>query len=451
MKRDLNDVFHTQRQAFEQTPFPSLSVRRARLARLARMTKRHRDDIVRAIQLDFGQRSEVEIHLAEIAAVLQAVRYTRRRLWAWMRPRRAAMPWRLLPARARIAPHPLGVVGVMSPWNYPWSLSLLPVIDGFAAGNRVMLKPSEQTPHTSALLAKLVPQYFSVEELSVVEGSVEVATAFSALPFDHLLFTGSTPVGRKVALAAAANLTPVTLELGGKSPAIVAGDADLEHAAAAIVFGKGMNAGQTCIAPDYVLVESRQLEAMITALSRAIAQQRPTDKDVTASISQHHQQRIDNLLEEARNHGCRVIDAGRHAPALIIDPTQHLTVMREEIFGRCLPVIGVKSVQDAVAYVNERPHPLAIYAFTADKTLQTSLLQTTRSGALVFNETLLHHAVPSLPFGGVGESGTGAYHGRHGFERFSHLRGVFYQSKRSASRHIRPPYRHGLMKLLRLG
>lgn len=450
MKRDLTDIFHAQQHAVEQAPFPSLGARRERLRRLARMTKRHQRDIVRAIQADFGKRSEAEIRLAEISSVLQAIRYTRLRLWHWMRPKRAPMPWRLLPAKARVMPQPLGVVGIMAPWNYPWSLAIRPVIDAFAAGNVVMLKPSEHTPHTSALLSQLVPQYFTEEEFSVVEGSIEVAEAFSALPFNHLLFTGSTPVGRKVALAAAANLTPVTLELGGKSPAIIAADADLDRAAAAIVFGKGMNAGQTCIAPDYVLVESRQLEATVKALTHAIAHQRPNDKDATFAINARHQQRLDRLLDEARDHGCRIIDAGAHAPTLIIDPTHDLAVMREEIFGRCLPVISVRNIDDAIAYVNARPHPLALYGFTNDKALQAMLSYRTRSGALVFNDTLLHHAVPSLPFGGVGESGMGAYHGRYGFERFSHLRGVFYQAKHATSGLIYPPYRRWLMKLLRL-
>ncbi len=451
MKRDLTHLFNTQRHAASQAPFPTLRMRRERLARLANMTKHHQKAIIRAIQADFGKRSETEIRLAEISAVLQATRYARWHLWHWMRPRRAAMPWRLWPARAHIAPQPLGVVGVMSPWNYPWSLALMPALDAFAAGNSVMIKPSEHTPHTSALLAKLVPQYFTDEELCIVEGGPEIAKAFSALPFDHLVFTGSTQVGRQVALAAAAQLTPVTLELGGKSPAIVAGDADLDRAAASLIFGKGLNAGQTCIAPDYVLVESRHLEALIQALSRAITQQRPNDKEATGFVSPQHQQRSEHLIAQAIDHGCRVIDNGQHAPALVIDPTQDLELMRDEIFGRALPLISVKHIDDAIAFINTRPHPLALYAFTEDKLLQTRLRHTTRSGALIFNETLLHHAVPSLPFGGVGDSGTGAYHGRHGFERFSHLRGVFYQSKRASSALIRPPYKRWLLKLLRIG
>lgn len=451
MTRDLTGIFNAQRHAVNQMPFPTLSVRRKRLARLALMTKQHQHDIVRAIQADFGQRSGVEIRLAEINSVLQAIRYTRRHLWHWMRPWRASMPWRLLPARARISPQPLGIVGVISPWNYPWSLALMPVIDAFAAGNAVMLKPSERSPQTSALLARLVAQYFTLDELSVIQGDALIAQEFSTLPFDHLVFTGSTSVGRQVASAAAANLTPVTLELGGKSPVLVAGDTDMDKAAAAIIFGKAFNAGQTCLAPDYVLVESRHLESLISALSRAILQQRPDGREATQPIDEAHQQRIEGMLAEARDHGCRVIDHGNYAPALVIDPTQDLRIMGEEIFGRGLPVVSVKSIDAALTFINARPHALALYAFTNDQALQSQLLQTTRSGALVFNETLLHHAVPTLPFGGVGESGMGAYHGRSGFDRFSHLRSVFYQAKHATSRFLHPPYRRWLIKLLRLG
>lgn len=451
MKRDLESDFQTQRKAADQMPYPTLTVRRERLARLARMTRHHQLEIIRAIQTDFGQRSDVEIRMAEISAVLHAIRHARLHLWRWMRPWAVRMPWRLLPARARIAPQPLGVVGVMSPWNYPWSLALLPVVDAFAAGNVAMLKPSEHSSATSALLKHLVPQYFTPEEFNVVEGGVDVARLFTSLPFDHLVFTGSTAVGRQVAQAAAANLTPTTLELGGKSPAIVAGDANLEKAAADIIFGKGMNGGQTCIAPDYVLVESRHISALVKALSHAIQQQRPDDYSATYPINATHQKRQDAMLTEARDHGCRIIDHGSHAPVLIIDPHMGLHVMREEIFGRCLPVVGVSDMSAAINFVNARPHPLVLYAFTHDKGLQQQLLQTTRSGALVFNATLLHHAVPSLPFGGIGESGMGAYHGRHGFERFSHLRGIFYQAKRSASSMLYPPYRRWLIKLIGLG
>ncbi|WP_075878771.1 aldehyde dehydrogenase family protein [Vreelandella massiliensis] len=444
----LQHGFDLQRQAARKAPFPSLAARRDRLLRLARMTKRHQREIIAAITQDFGQRSESEIRLAETGAVIQAAGYARRKLKRWMRPRRVGVSWRLLPARARIAPQPLGVVGILSPWNYPWSLALLPAIDAIAAGNRVMLKPSEHTPATSALLAELVSRYFDPDEFCVIQGGADTAQAFSALAFDHLLFTGATAVGREVAKAAAANLTPTTLELGGKSPALVAGDADLDAAAEAIIFGKGFNGGQTCIAPDYVLVESRRLDALLHALETATAKQRPDARDATAPLSAHHRQRVDALLDEARDHGCRVMDPGEHAPALVVDPNQDLALMQEEIFGRALPVISVKDIDAAIGYITARPHPLVLYAFTRDSGLQRRLMGETRSGALVFNATLLHHAVPGLPFGGVGASGHGAYHGRHGFERFSHRRGVFYQAKRTPTVLIRPPYRRWLLKLL---
>ncbi|MCL7929462.1 aldehyde dehydrogenase family protein [Halomonas llamarensis] len=448
LQRQLQHGFDTQRQAADQAPFPNLATRRDRLMRLARMTKRHQSEIIDAIVQDFGQRSESEIRLAETSAVIHAARYARRKLRGWMRPRRASVSWRLLPARARITPQPLGVVGILSPWNYPWSLALMPAIDAIAAGNRVMLKPSEHTPATSALLAELVSRYFDPDEFYVVQGNAEIAQAFSALAFDHLLFTGSTAVGRDVAKAAAANLTPTTLELGGKSPVIVADDADLNAAAEAIIFGKGFNGGQTCIAPDYVLVEGRHLDALIHALSDTVAKQRPDARDVTTPINARHAARSTELLKEAHNHGCRVIDPGEYAPALVVDPNQDLALMQEEIFGRALPIISVKDIDAAIGYITARPHPLVLYAFTRDAALQRRLMNETRSGALVFNETLLHHAVPGLPFGGVGDSGNGAYHGRHGFERFSHRRGVFYQAKRTPIALIRPPYRRWLLKLL---
>ncbi|MDR5899799.1 aldehyde dehydrogenase family protein [Halomonas vilamensis] len=448
LHRQLQHGFDIQRQAADQAPFPSLATRRDRLTRLARMTKHHQREIIAAIVQDFGQRSESEIRLAETSAVIHAARYARRKLKGWMRPRRASVSWRLLPARARINPQPLGVVGILSPWNYPWSLALMPAIDAIAAGNRVMLKPSEHTPATSALLAELVSRYFDSDEFSVIQGGADTAQAFSALAFDHLLFTGSTAVGREVAKAAAANLTPTTLELGGKSPVIVADDADLDAAAAAIIFGKGFNGGQTCIAPDYVLVEGRHLDALVHALRDTIAKQRPDERDVTTPLNARHAARSDKLLKEAHNHGCRVIDSGEHAPALVVDPNQDLALMQEEIFGRVLPVISVKDIDAAIGYITARPHPLALYAFTRDTALQRRLTRETRSGALVFNETLLHHAVPGLPFGGVGDSGHGAYHGRHGFERFSHRRSVFYQAKHAPTACIRPPYRRWLFKLL---
>ncbi|MEQ6889961.1 coniferyl aldehyde dehydrogenase [Halomonas sp. CS7] len=451
-----------QRHAFTAEPYPSAAVRRDRLQRLSTMTRHHRDEIVRAIRQDFGHRAEAETRLAEIATLLQAVRHARRRLRRWMKPDRTAVPWRLTPARARVHRQPLGVVGIIAPANYPWQLALLPAVDALAAGNRVMIKPSEHAPTTGALMARLAARYFDPEELTVVEGDAEVGRAFSALPFDHLLFTGPASIGRQVASVAADHLTPVTLELGGKTPAIVADDADLTHAARRIAFGKWLNAGQTCIAPDHVLIDAARLPAFIEALGEAITAFYPkgtASDDYSAVPGDAARARLEGMLTEARDHGCRVMEFGERLefthgvklpPTLVIDPTASLSIMREEIFGPWLPVIGLRDFDAALARVAEGPRPLALYAFTDDPARRRRLMEETHSGGVVFNDTLWHSAVPGLPFGGVGESGMGAYHGEAGFLRFSHQRSVFIQSRHSAIGLLNPPHRRWLLRLLGL-
>ncbi|WP_163558653.1 coniferyl aldehyde dehydrogenase [Halomonas sp. NO4] len=460
--RQLQARFDAQRQAFRTEPYPTLATRRDRLARLDEMTHHHRQEVAQAIRQDFGYRAETETRLAEIATLRQAVRHARRHLKRWMKPRRASVPWRLQPGRARVHRQPLGVVGIIAPANYPWNLAMLPAVDALAAGNRVMIKPSEHTPTTSELMARLAKRYFAADELVVVTGEVETARAFAALPFDHLLFTGSAATGRKVAQAAAANLTPVTLEHGGKSPALVCADANLEKAAERIAFGKWLNAGQTCIAPDYVLVDQPRLGAFVDALERAVTRfypQGPAGDDYSAILGDSQRERLAAMLEEARDHGCRVIPLGETVelresaklpPTLVIDPTAGLTLMREEIFGPWLPIIGVDDLGTALAFIQARPRPLALYAFTDDDAARQRLLTETHSGGVVFNDTLWHNAVPALPFGGVGESGMGAYHGEAGFRRFSLERSVFIQARRNAAGLLNPPYRRWLLKLLGL-
>ncbi|MGM0984619.1 MAG: coniferyl aldehyde dehydrogenase [Pseudomonadota bacterium] len=460
--RALQARLDQQRQAFATEPFPSAATRRDRLARLANMTRHHRDEIAQAIHQDFGHRAEAETRLAEVFPLLQAVRHARRHIKRWMRPRRAAVPWRLQPARARIHRQPLGVVGIIAPSNYPWSLALLPAVDALAAGNRVMIKPSEQTPTTSALLAQLAERYFAPEELCVMTGDADTARAFAALPFDHLLFTGSARIGREVARAAAANLTPVTLELGGKTPAIVADDADLAHAARRIAFGKWLNAGQTCIAPDHVLIDAARLPAFIEAIRGAVKTFYPqgtASDDYSAVLGEDARRRLEDVIDEARDHGCRVIELGERQlldqgkklpPTLVVDPTANLSIMQEEVFGPWLPVIGVRDFEAALARVASGPSPLALYAFTDDPARRQRLLEQSRSGGVVFNDTLWHYAVPALPFGGIGESGLGAYQGEAGFLRFSHQRSVFLQARHNAVGLLDPPYRKWLLRLLGL-
>lgn len=460
--RALQARLDQQRHAFATEPFPSAVTRRDRLARLARMTRRHRDEITQAIRQDFGHRAEAETRLAEIAPLLLALRHTRRHLKRWMAPRRATVPWRLLPGRARIHRQPLGVVGIIAPANYPWSLALMPAVDALAAGNRVMIKPSEQTPTTSALLARLVERYFAPDELCVVTGDADTARAFAALPFDHLLFTGSARVGREVARAAAEHLTPVTLELGGKAPAIVADDADLAHAARRIAFGKWLNAGRTCIAPDHVLIDAARLPAFIEAIREVVKAFYPpgtASDDYSAVPGEPARLRLERLLDEARDHGCRVIELGERLalsrgaklpPTLVVDPTANLAIMQEEVFGPWLPVIGVRDFDAALARVAEGPRPLALYAFTDDPGRRRRLLEQTRSGGVVFNDTLWHYVVPALPFGGIGESGMGAYQGETGFFRFSHQRSVFLQARHNAVGLLDPPWRRWWLRLLGL-
>ncbi|GHB08167.1 aldehyde dehydrogenase family protein [Modicisalibacter luteus] len=455
--------FAQQQAAFRQAPYPTLAVRRERLARLERMALHHADEIERAIRKDYGHRSSVETRLAEFTTLQLALRHTRRHLKRWMRPQRVSLNWRFLPARGEIFRQPLGVVGIISPWNYPWQLALLPALSALAAGNRVMIKPSELTPATSHLMGELAERYFAEDELCVINGDQETGKAFASLPFDHLFFTGSPQVGRQVAQAAAANLTPVTLELGGKSPAIVADDADLDEAARRIAFGKWFNAGQTCIAPDYVLVSERRLKGLTQAIERTAQQFYPrlaNNDDYTAIISRRHRQRLIALRDDAENRGCRVIELGANAeqleasgklpPTLVINPHDELALMQEEIFGPLLPIIGVKDGEAAIDYVNQHPHPLALYAFTHDAAYRERLMTRTHSGGMAFNDTLLQSAQDALPFGGVGQSGNGTYHGEHGFVTFSHERSVFHQARRSTAWLMQPPYRRWLMKLLRL-
>ncbi|QTF91871.1 coniferyl aldehyde dehydrogenase [Halomonas sp. BM-2019] len=459
--RELQEQFEAQRRAFAAEPFPSLATRRDRLARLGTLCRRHRDEIARAISQDFGHRAEAESRLAEIATVLQAVRHARRHLRRWMRPRRAAVPWRLKPGRARVHRQPLGVVGIIAPANYPWNLALLPAVDALAAGNRVMIKPSEHTPATSELMARLAARYFSAEELCVVLGGAETARDLSALTFDHLLFTGSARVGREVARSAAANLTPITLELGGKTPAIIGPDADLAKAAERIAFGKWLNAGQTCIAPDHVLIDAPRLTAFVEALRAAVSDFYPrgaASDDYTAVPGSRQRARLEAMLEEAHDRGCRVIALGERVelpggavklpPTLVIDPNAGLTLMQEEIFGPWLPILGVRDFEAALDHVNAGPRPLALYAFTDDAERRRRVLETTHSGGVVFNDTLWHNAVPALPFGGVGESGMGAYQGEAGFRRFSLERSVFLQARHTAVGLLNPPYRRWLLRLL---
>jgi coniferyl-aldehyde dehydrogenase len=451
---DLDRLFLLQRAAFARERYPDLRTRVDRLARLKSLVTQNEARFAAAVDSDFGDRSEHETRLAELYIVAAEIADAQANLPRWMRHERVGTPLHLQPGRARIERQPIGVAGIISPWNYPVQLALAPALGALAAGNRVLLKPSELTPATSALLQELVAASFGEDEFAVVLGDAQVGQAFTRLPFDHLFFTGSTAVGRHVARAAAENLTPVTLELGGKSPALFAPDADLALCAPRLMSGKLLNAGQTCIAPDYALVPGDRVDAFVAAARAAAARLYPSyaaNPDYTAIINERHFRRLMALIDDARAKGATILPlAPAHEspdpasrklpPVLIVGVDDGMAVMREEIFGPVLPVESYASIADAVAKINSRPHPLAFYYFGRDRTQCGNVLRQTLAGGVTVNDTLWHFAHKNLPFGGVGASGTGAYHGEATFLTFTHRKPVFVQPRFAAAKLLYPPY-----------
>lgn len=452
-------------------PCPPWPVRRERLRRLSQVLLDNRAGIKEAISADFGHRSHHETDLLEIFPSLQGLRHAVRHGKDWMRERRAGVsPW-FMPASASVLPQPLGVVGIIVPWNYPLFLLLGPLTAALAAGNRAMVKLSEFTPRFAALMAELLPRALGEDVVQVVQGGPEVAEAFSRLPFGHLLFTGSTAVGRRVMAAAAERLVPVTLELGGKSPAIVSAEtsrdaARLENAVRRILVGKLLNAGQTCIAPDYVLLPRAAMPRFAELARAIVAEQYPgglASPDYTGIANDKHLHRLQGLVAEAVSRGARAevvmaappsVGTGaspRKLPLTLLAgcPPEALA-MRAEIFGPVLPLVACESLEEAIAFVNDRPHPLALYLFDDSPRRQAQVLRSTLAGGVCVNDTLLHVAQDELPFGGVGASGMGHYHGRHGFEAMSKLKPVFRQSRLNAVGLMSPPYGRLVGWLLKL-
>ncbi|MES2068726.1 MAG: coniferyl aldehyde dehydrogenase [Pseudomonadota bacterium] len=453
-----------QKQAYLADMAPSRHVRLDRLARLLAMTKKHADDIVAAIGQDFGHRAAQETQLAEIMMAQSTIKHAMRHLRRWMKPQRAATSLQYRPAYNRILRQPLGVVGVVAPWNYPYQLSLFPTIGAIAAGNRVMIKPSELSPRFSELLQRIVAESFAEDEIAVVTGGTAVGQAFTELPFDHLVFTGSTAVGKLVAQAAARNLTPVTLELGGKSPVILDASCDLQKAAMSLAHGKLFNAGQTCIAPDYVFVPQKNREEFIAAMLLAAAKLFPSyldNPDYTSIINGRHFLRLQHLLDDARTQGARIIPMSplkaqqqgmdhRMVPALVLDVNDQMTIMQEEIFGPLLPVMFYQDPAEAIHYINRHPRPLALYWFGSDQHQRDHVLSHTISGGVTINDCLWHVGQEELPFGGVGPSGNGAYHGEYGFRTFSKEKPVFFQSRLNGIPLLYPPYGKAFELMLKL-
>lgn len=459
----LQESFASSRAASRQEMAPSLAVRRRRLDGLDALLRDHREALCAAVSADFGHRSKHETQLLEIFPAQEGIRHARRHLAAWMKPQRRSVALWFQPGRAELRPQPLGCVGIITPWNYPIFLAIGPLTAALAAGNRAMLKMSEFTPSTAALFADLASRYFPADELAVVGGDQEVAQAFSHLPFDHLLFTGSTAVGRLVMRAAADNLTPVTLELGGKSPAIIAPGYPVGKAAGRILTGKCLNAGQTCIAPDYLLLPENELENFVAAAQKIIAASYPNlmhNADYSAIINSRQAARLQGYLDDAAAQGARLVPlaAGqspanaphRLAPTLILHTSETMKIMQEEIFGPLLPVLTYRNIQQAIDYINAHERPLALYLFDHDRGRIRQVLDHTVAGGVTINDTILHIAQDDLPFGGVGPSGMGHYHGHYGFQTFSKLKPVFYQSRLNGIGLFNPPYGKLFERLLKV-
>ncbi|SMF99094.1 coniferyl aldehyde dehydrogenase [Burkholderia singularis] len=448
----LDALLRDQRAAYLRAPYPTWETRAGHLRALRAMLLDNRDALAAAVNADFAHRAKEEFLFAEIFLAKEEINEALKHGKRWMRPQSRAMNKWLRPARAKVIPQPLGVVGIVVPWNYPIYLAVGPLICALAAGNRAIIKMSELTPRTSQLFEELIARTFSRDHVAVVNGDAEIGAAFSGLPFDHLLFTGSTQVGRHVMRAAAEHLTPITLELGGKSPVIVGPHARFDAAVDSIVTGKTLNAGQTCIAPDYVLVP-RGKEAEFVARAKAkMAKLYPNlaaNRDYTSIISERHFTRLQRLADEARDSGAQLhplTDAApdpvlrRLPPVIVTQAPDEAKLMQEEIFGPLLPLVPYDTLDEAIAYVNARPRPLALYLFDDDRATIERVMRDTISGGVTINDTLAHIACGTLPFGGVGPSGMGSYHGYEGFVTFSKMKPVFTQSRLNTRGLIAPPY-----------
>jgi acyl-CoA reductase-like NAD-dependent aldehyde dehydrogenase len=449
----LDAILTRMKAAHRRSGAPSYEDRLASLEKLEQALLKKKSAIAEAISRDFGNRSRHESMVSEVFIVLGAIKHARAHLRDWMDPEERETGFVFLPAKVELLPQPVGVVGIISPWNYPVQLALAPLVQVLAAGNRAMIKPSELVPETAALLHDLIAEAFPPDQVTVVTGGPDVGESFSRLPFDHLVFTGSTRVGKIVMRAAAENLVPVTLELGGKSPTIVAKDFSINTAADRIIAGKMFNAGQTCIAPDYVLVPEGKVDAFVEACKASVAKMYPTlakNPDYTSVVNDKHLGRLQGYVKDARERGAKVVecnpagesfDGTRKMPlTIVVEAADDTVVMQEEIFGPVLPVRAYKTIDDAIGYVNDHPRPLALYLFSHDKTTTDRVLAETISGGVTVNETMLHVAQDDLPFGGVGPSGMGHYHAHEGFLTFTKMKPVFRQARLNTTGLLRPPY-----------
>lgn len=468
-REDMLALLERQRQSYLAEGVVSIPTRKDRLERAIGLLKTHQDALVAAMRDDFGHRSEHQSLFTDVAGCIGPLRHAQASLGKWMKPEKRKVgpfPLNLLGAKARVVFQPLGVVGVISPWNFPVNLTFTPLAGILAAGNRCMIKPSEYTPATSALMAEIFPTAFDELEIAVVTGGPQTGADFSGLPFDHLLFTGATSVARHVMRAASDNLVPVTLELGGKSPVVVGRSADIQKTTDSIMMGKTMNAGQICLAPDYVFVPEEKVNDFVESAARSVEKMFPTildNPDYTSVINERHYQRLNSYIEEAREKGAKVVEVNpanedfrqqphhKIPPTLIVDPTEDMAVMQDEIFGPVLPVKGYRDLDETIDYVNGHARPLGLYYFGQDPGEEERVLTHTTSGGVTVNDVVMHVAQEDLPFGGVGPSGMGAYHGHDGFRTFSHAKAIFTQSRVNVAdlAGLRPPYGEKMLKTVK--
>ncbi|MBG51878.1 MAG: coniferyl aldehyde dehydrogenase [Alphaproteobacteria bacterium] len=454
----IREIVERQRAAHIREGAPSAERRIEWIDRAIALLVDNQKEIAEAMASDFGHRSIEQSLLTDIMGSIGPLKHAKKHLRNWMKPekRKVMFPLGLFGAKARIEYQPKGVVGVISPWNFPINLTFVPLAGIFAAGNRAIIKPSEFTPATSELMARMFREAYDETEVAVVTGGPAVGEAFSRQPFDHLLFTGATSIAYHVMRAAAENLVPLTLELGGKSPVIVSKSAPIEEAAAKIMTGKTMNAGQICLAPDYVFVPESKVDAFVDAAQKSVKKMYPTIKDnpdYTSIVNQRHFDRLNSYVDDARAKGAKIVEINpanedfsqqphhKIAPTLVLNPTEDMKIMQDEIFGPLLPVKTYKDADDTIDYINANDRPLGLYYFGEDKAEENKVLTKTTSGGVTVNDVIMHVSMEDLPFGGVGPSGMGAYHGVDGFKEFSHPKAIYTQAKaKMVAEMFRPPY-----------
>jgi len=461
---ELESSLASQKKYFSKNMYPSYQERVNDLKSLKRLLLENQNEFIKTLSLDFGHRSADDTKIGDILTTVSGINYTLKHMRRWMKPQRKHIGLLFQPAKGEVVSQPKGVIGIVTPWNYPLFLSLGPLTAALAAGNVAMIKMSEYSPNTSKLLAKLIAEIFPLKKVAIVAGDVKIATKFTSLAFDHLFFTGSTAVGKLVMKSAAENLVPVTLELGGKSPAIIDRSMNISTAVSRLILGKTLNSGQTCVAPDYIFCPRSKFDELVKEISARYKRMYPSlcdNNDCTSIINDEHYKRLTHLLNDAREKGAEVIscldktsainkhNSSRKLPLTLVGGVQDdMLVMQQEIFGPILPIIAYDEIVEVFEYINSRPRPLALYIYSFDKTFQQQLLSNTHAGGVCINEASLHVANDDLPFGGIGASGMGQYHGEEGFKTFSHQKAVLTRGRINLTPLLFPPFNTAIHRLV---